>query len=102
MLYKGNPKRGLTPPCYRVDIVPMKTMPILIAVLLANRALAGEHILDVDKIMAEREALYQRLQAGPNISDTINSSDEAAKPMKVDYSLITLPDGKTASVLTFK
>jgi hypothetical protein len=36
------------------------------------------------------------------MSDTIRSNDEAASPMKVDYSLITLPDGKTASVLTFK
>ena len=80
----------------------MKTMLTLIAMLLAGNAVAGEHILDVDKIMAEREAQYQRLQAGPKMSDTIRSNDEAAAPMKVDYSLITLPDGKTASVLTFK
>jgi hypothetical protein len=80
----------------------MKTIPILIAMLLVGNVVAGEHILDVDKIMAEREALYQRLQAGPKMTDTIRSNDEACRPTKVDYSIITLPDGKTASVLTFK
>jgi hypothetical protein len=82
----------------------MKTMLTLIAMLLVGNAVAEPVFTpaDVDRIVAEREARYQRLQAGPKMSDTIRPNDEAASPMKVDYSIVTLPDGKTASVLTFK
>jgi hypothetical protein len=33
---------------------------------------------------------------------TAPSNEEACKPAKVDYTIVTLPDGKTASALTFK
>ena len=81
----------------------MKTMPILIAMLLVGNAVAGEPILDVDKIVAENKEFHQRqMEASYKLIDSIPSNIEAASPMKVDYSIITLPDGKTASVLTFK
>lgn len=82
----------------------MKTILTLVAMILVGNAVAEPIFTpaDVDKIVAEREARYQRLQAGPKMSDSIPSNIEAASPMKVDYSIVTLPDGKTASVLTFK
>lgn len=82
----------------------MKTMLTLIAMLVAGSAF-GEPIFteeDMHRISQENRAFYDRLSSGPKMSDSIRSNDEASKPMKVDYSIVTLPDGKTASVLTFK
>ena len=80
----------------------MKTT-ILIAMLLVGNAVAEPIFTpeDIRRNIAEFKEGCDRFNSGPQMSDTIRSNDEAAAPMKVDYSLITLPDGKTASVLTF-
>lgn len=60
---------------------------------------------DYDRIHSENESLSRYLASGPKMTDTIPSNEEACRPVKptqVDYTIITLPDGQTASALTFK
>lgn len=82
----------------------MKTLLTLIAMLLVGNAVAEPIFTEEDmhRISKENREFYDRLSSGPKMSDSIPSSVDAASPMKVDYSIVTLPDGKTASVLTFK
>jgi hypothetical protein len=87
----------------------MKTMPILIALLLVGNAFGWEAVERSDETIA-------RLHPRPAVPGGIEMAEKAAKaqtpyvptpekppsPSSTSYSLITLPDGKTASVLTFK
>jgi hypothetical protein len=77
----------------------MKTMLILLAMLVAESAFAdGYKPLTADEARKEVEKAPAYT---PHI-DLTSVNSEASKPAKVDYSIVTLPDGKTASVLTFK
>ncbi|OBQ42639.1 MAG: hypothetical protein AN484_16675 [Aphanizomenon flos-aquae WA102] len=78
----------------------MKTILTLIAMLLVGNAVAdGYKPMTADEARREVEKNYPYVS---RIPDMTHINDEASRPMKVDYSIITLPDGKTASVLTFK
>jgi hypothetical protein len=102
-------KTRLTPCRYRSDVHPMKTMPILIALLLVGNAFGWE-------CNVERPSeLSVKLHPRPAVPGGIEMAEKAAKAQtpyvptpdkpssasSTSYSLITLPDGKTASVLTF-
>lgn len=100
----------------------MKTMPILIAMLLVGSAFAW----DASDEAFARSGFYKPTHGGDPTSLTVDIPDRevvrpnlssgaeyttkpvdpnvqwAASPSKVDYSIITLPSGETASVLTFK
>jgi hypothetical protein len=78
----------------------MKTMPILIAMLMAGSAIAGYEPMTVNEI----HAMIDRFPFPhpSSVPDMTHINDEACKPTKVDYTIVTLPDGKTASALTFK
>jgi hypothetical protein len=102
----------------------MKTMPILIAILMAGNVLAW----DASDEAFARSGFYKPTHGGGATSlGTVDVPDRgttggpklssgaeyttkpvdpnvqwAASPSKVDYSIITLPSGETASVLTFK
>jgi hypothetical protein len=101
----------------------MKTMPILIALLLVGSAFAW----DASDEAFARSGFYKPTHGGDPTSLTVDIPDRevvggpklssgaeytakpvdpnvqwAASPSKVDYSIITLPSGETASVLTFK
>jgi hypothetical protein len=87
----------------------MKTMPILIAMLLVGNAFGWEAVERPSEMIAQR---FPR----PAVPGGVEMAEKAAKaqtpyvptpekppsPSSTSYSLITLPDGKTASVLTFK
>jgi hypothetical protein len=82
----------------------MKTIALL-AVLFAGSAFgaSGVNVDDfVNEAMANSRRLHDDIRS--NATDLVSSqpSIEAGKPMKVDYTIVTLPDGKTASALTFK
>lgn len=86
----------------------MKTMPILIAMLLVGNGLA------LDPVERPSEMIAQRFPR-PAVPGGVEMAEKAAKAQtpyvptpdkpstasSTSYSLITLPDGKTASVLTF-
>lgn len=90
----------------------MKTMLILLAMMVSGSAFAsdprnpmGPSLADVPTIIkpidirtvdTTRQPIFTTEAPRPVINQ------EAYQPMKVDYSIVTLPDGKTASVLTFK
>jgi len=76
----------------------MKTMPILIAMLMAGSALAREPFITADEARKEAEKAPSYT---PHI-DLTSVNSEACKPEKVDYSIVTLPSGEAASVLTYK
>jgi hypothetical protein len=82
----------------------MKTIALL-AVLFAGNAFAGPIFTqaDLDRITDENRRFSEGLSKH-QATDYISSapSIEASKPMKVDYTIVTLPDGKTATALTFK
>jgi len=97
----------------------MKTMPILIAMLLAGSAFAGDprnpmgpSLADVPAIRPAFDIRKCDITPGAvippsNASDYINKPVDpnvawAASSSKVDYSIVTLPNAETASVLTFK
>jgi hypothetical protein len=80
----------------------MKTMLILLAMLVSGSAFAGELInifpspIDIRTVDTTRQPIFTTETPRPVINQ------EAYQPSKVDYSIITLPDGKTATVLSFK
>ncbi len=80
----------------------MKTMPIILAMMVSGSALATDWVniypekIDIRTVDTTRQPIFTTEAPRPVINQ------EAYQPMKVDYSIITLPDGKTASVLTFK
>jgi hypothetical protein len=82
----------------------MKTMPILIAMLLVGNAVATEWpdavrpSFDIRKCDITPGAVIPPSSPAP-VSQV---SPETYQSSKVEYSLITLPSGETASVLTFK
>jgi hypothetical protein len=82
----------------------MKTIPILLAILMAGSAVATEWpdavrpSFDIRKCDITPGAVIPPSSPAP-VSQV---SPETYQSSKVEYSLITLPDGKTASVLTFK
>jgi hypothetical protein len=85
----------------------MKTIALL-AVLFAGSAFAQEYISATDDAIARanrmvdaREAQYQRSMNAVKI-ETPRVSDDAVYGKGQEYTIVTLPDGKTASALTFK
>jgi hypothetical protein len=87
----------------------MKTMPILIAMLLVGNAFGWE-------CNVERPSeLSAKLHPRPAVPCGIEMAEKAAKaqtpyvptpdapprPSSTSYSIITLPDGRTTSVLTY-
>jgi hypothetical protein len=94
----------------------MKTMPILVAMLLVGNVVAGGmskvSLADVPAIVPSFDIRKCDITPGAVIprsssSDLITKPVDpdvswAASPSKVDYSIITLPSGETASELTFK
>jgi hypothetical protein len=56
---------------------------------------------DLDRIHSENESLSRYLASGPKMTDTIPSNEEACRPSKVDFTIVSLPDGQTATGLTF-
>jgi len=103
----------------------MKTMPILIAMLLVGNAMAGGRtweeeewrVYPLDKCkgggatsVGTVDIPDREVVGGPKLSSGAEYTTKpvdpnvqwAASPSKVDYSIITLPSGETASVLTFK
>jgi hypothetical protein len=97
----------------------MKTMPILVAVLLVGNAVAGDRpsylgvsladapvchpTFDIRKCDISPGAVIPPSSASSLITKPVDPNVQwAASPSKVDYSIITLPSGETASVLTFK
>jgi hypothetical protein len=82
----------------------MKTT-ILIAMLLVGNAVAEPIFTpaDVDRIVNERVATLNSIKSDPRPLQPVDPNVQwAASPSKVDYSIVTLPSGETASVLTFK
>jgi len=81
----------------------MKTIALL-AVLFAGSAFGAQVFTDADVNEAIENQRRFREDIRSNATDLVSSqpSIEASKPMKVDYTIVTLPDGKTASALTFK
>jgi hypothetical protein len=82
----------------------MKTITLL-AVLFASSAFAAPVFTDADVNEAiENQRRFREGMSKNQATDYISSapSIEASKPMKVDYTIVTLPDGKTATALTFK
>jgi hypothetical protein len=83
----------------------MKTMPILVAMLLAGSAFAEPIFTpaDADRIVNERVATLNSIKSDPRPLQPVDPNVQwAASPSKVDYSIVTLPNAETASVLTFK
>ena len=85
----------------------MKTIALL-AVLLAGNAFAQEYISATDDAIARanrmvdaREAQFQRTMNAGKI-ETPRVSDDAVYGKGQDYTIVTLPSGKTATALTFK
>jgi hypothetical protein len=84
----------------------MKTIALL-AVLFAGSAF-GEPIFtasDYDRMSADSVALSKQLSSAREGGPYIPSNAEACRPVKptqVDYTIVTLPDGQTASALTFR
>lgn len=92
-------------------------MLILIAMLLVGSAFAGDRMpkvsladapvchptFDIRKCDISPGAVVPESSASSLITKPVDPNVQwAASPSKVDYSIVTLPDGKTASVLTFK
>lgn len=82
--------------CLMKAIIPLAVMAMA-GSAFADRA--DEILAHVNAISAENEALYQRIHTP--IPDMSHINDAACKPSKVDYTIYTLPDGKTASALTY-
>jgi hypothetical protein len=82
----------------------MKAILALAVLVMAGSAFGGPIFTqaDYDRIHNENESLSRYLASGPKMTDTIPSNAEACNPSKVDFTIVTLPDGKTASALTFK
>jgi hypothetical protein len=83
----------------------MKAILALAVLVMAGSAFgaSGVNVDDfVNEAMANSRRLHDDIRS--NATDFVSSqpSIEASKPMKVDYTIVTLPDGKTASALTFK
>ena len=91
------------------DIGTMKTtIPILIAMLLVGNAVATEWpdavrpSFDIRKCDITPGAVIPPSCASDFITKPVDPNVQwAASPSKVEYSIITLPSGETASVLTF-
>jgi hypothetical protein len=94
----------------------MKTT-ILIAMLLVGNVVAGERpelpsfanvpperpSFDIRNCDTTPGAVIPRSSAADLITKPVDPNVAwAASPSKVDYSIVTLPSGETASVLTFK
>ena len=82
----------------------MKTIALL-AVLFAGNAFADtadDISARVHRMAADREAQYQAVMSRPSALSEVKADPSAYQSSKVDYTIVTLPDGKTASALTFK
>jgi predicted dehydrogenase len=83
----------------------MKTIALL-AVLFAGNAFAapGFEQADLDRDLAKAQAYADRMQSAPlnHLWEAAKADPSAYQSSKVDYTIVALPDGKTASALTFK
>ena len=83
----------------------MKTITFL-TVLLAGNAFAapGFEQADLDRDLAKAQATCDRMQKSEpsHLWDATTPSPSAYQPSKVDYTIVNLPDGRTATALTFK
>lgn len=80
----------------------MKTILTLVAMLLVGNAMAESLLSNGDPDYFTKSVERNYPDRPSSTPDMTHINDEAASPMKVDYSIVTLPDGTTASVLTFK
>jgi hypothetical protein len=85
----------------------MKTMLTLLAMLMAGSAVAGVDISSVPSLNPTFDIRKCDITPGAVIPPSSPApvsqvSPETYQSSKVEYSLVTLPSGETASVLTFK
>ena len=85
----------------------MKTMLTLIAMFLVGNAFAGDYVESSREIIARMKPKMPDVVAEAKKSSTaqtpyVPTPDKPSTASSTSYSIITLPDGKTASVLTFK
>jgi hypothetical protein len=106
----------LTPNCNGYAIGAMKTMLTILTMLLAGSVFAEympkvsladapvcHPTFDIRKCDTTPGAVIPPSSASSLINKPADPNVQwAASPSKVDYSIVTLPDGQTASVLTFK
>ncbi len=76
-------------------------MLTLIAMLLVGNMFAESLLSNGDPDYFTK-SVQRNCPEPVRVPDLTPVNGEACKPAKVDYSIVTLPDGKTASVLTFK
>lgn len=82
-------------------------MPILIAMLLVGNAFAGDYVESSREIIARMKPQMPDVVAEAKKSMAaqapyVPTPDKPSSASSTSYSIITLPDGQTASVLTFK
>jgi hypothetical protein len=84
----------------------MKTMPILIAMLLVGNAFGCDYVESTREIIARRKPQMPDVVAEAKKSSAaqtpyVPTPDAPPRPSSTSYSIITLPDGRTTSVLTY-
>jgi hypothetical protein len=84
----------------------MKTIIVIAAMVISGSCFAdsADDILAfVNRSAANREATYQSMMSRPIHGWEAAKADPSAyQSSKVEYTIVTLPSGKTATALTFK
>ena len=77
-------------------------MLTILTMLLAGSAFAESLLSNGDPDYFTKSVERNCPDRPSSTPDMTHINDRACSPTKVDYTIVTLPDGQTASVLTFK
>jgi hypothetical protein len=81
----------------------MKAILALAVLAMSGSAFAGPIFgNDPEAVTRYVKETYPEPASQRTIFASAPSNEQACKPSKVDYTIVTLPDGKTATGLTFR
>jgi hypothetical protein len=94
---------NLVPGAERVSMKAIIPLAVL-AMVGSCFAAPGFEQKDLDRDLAKAQATSDRLQSSQTLHgwEAAKADPSAYQSSKVDYTIVTLPSGKTATALTFK
>lgn len=84
----------------------MKAITTIFALILASHAFAGDYVESSREIIARMkpqmpDVIVEARKSAVNRTPYVPTPDAPARASSTDYTIVILPDGKSASALTY-